>query len=105
MIFCGYGGDIYWFVNHDLKRTVPYERPERFSEQDIEAVYAHVADTIVTDGVVFADIFQNRRAAIMAALEEGVLDQFFSGRLFVLGDSAHKVRSRMLSPTWADERE
>lgn len=83
-------------MTHDLKRTIAFEKCERFSEQDIEALYAQVADKTVTDGVVFASIFENRRAAVMTALEEGIADQFFSGHLFVLGDSAHKVRSRTI---------
>lgn len=76
-------------MTHDLKRTIAYERRERFFEQDIENLYAQVADKIVT---VFARIFENKRTAVMTALEEGIADHFFSGRLFVLGDSAHKVR-------------
>lgn len=40
-------------MTRDPKRTVVYDKPERFSEKDIEALYAQVADTTVTDGVVF----------------------------------------------------
>lgn len=81
-------------MTHDLNRTIAYEMPERFSMQDIEVLYAQVAETIVTDGVVFANIFENKRAAVMTALEEGIASQFTAGRLFLLGDSAHKVKDR-----------
>ncbi|KAJ5389111.1 uncharacterized protein N7496_000179 [Penicillium cataractarum] len=91
LIFCGHSGDVYWFMMRDLKRTIVYDKPERFLEKDIEALYAQVAETIVTDGVVFANIFRNKRTAIMTALEEGIAERFFFGRLFLLGDSAHKM--------------
>lgn len=80
----------------DLKeQTIKYEAPRTFSDDDINALYIAVADTTVTEGVKFADIYQRRRTAVMTALEEGVADSLFSGRLFVLGDSAHKVGLRL----------
>lgn len=50
-------------------------------------------DTIVTEGVVFADIVKNKLAAVMTALAEDVAN---SGRMFVLADSAHEVSDRAL---------
>ncbi|OJJ07597.1 hypothetical protein ASPVEDRAFT_877590 [Aspergillus versicolor CBS 583.65] len=38
-----------------------------------------------------SDIFARREVAVMTALEEGVGEYWFCGRLFLLGDSAHKM--------------
>lgn len=48
--------------------------------------------TQVTQGVVFQDIFKQRRTAVMTALENGLADPLFHGRMFIMGDAAHKVR-------------
>ncbi|OQE24317.1 hypothetical protein PENSTE_c007G05058 [Penicillium steckii] len=92
IVFSGKGGVLYWFILNDLKQhPIRYETPQIFSEKDINALYLTIADTTVTEGVRFADIYKQKRTAVMTALEEGVADSLFSGRLFVLGDSAHKM--------------
>lgn len=92
IVFSGKGGVLYWFILNDLKQhPIRYETPQIFSEKDINVLYLTIADTTVTEGVNFADIYKQKRTAVMTALEEGVADSLFSGRLFVLGDSAHKV--------------
>lgn len=37
---------------------------------------------------------QERAGAVIAALEEDIAEHFYSGRMFVLGDSVHKVSDR-----------
>ncbi|KAJ5902602.1 hypothetical protein N7495_003130 [Penicillium taxi] len=91
MVFTGRDDACYWFIFGDLKRAIDYNSPEEFTETDKMEIAAKVADYIVTDGLRFGDIFVQRRTAIMMALEEGVADSFFSGRMFILGDAAHKM--------------
>ncbi|KAK5796067.1 hypothetical protein VI817_005352 [Penicillium citrinum] len=92
IVFSGKGGVLYWFILKDLTQNpIRYETPQTFSERDISTLYLTVADTTVTEGVKFAEIYKQKRTAVMTALEEGVADSLFSGRLFVLGDSAHKM--------------
>lgn len=78
---------IYWFVFQDLKTSIPFGQMPRYTQEELCGV---VADTTVTDGVKFADIFTNRTTAVMTALEEGVVDTWFAGRLLLLGDSGIK---------------
>ncbi|KKA22709.1 Monooxygenase [Rasamsonia emersonii CBS 393.64] len=91
LIVTGIGGVIYWFVFQDLKASIPFGQTPRYTQADVEALCGIVADTIVTDGVRFADIFKNRTTAVMTALQEGVVDTWFAGRLVLLGDSGHKM--------------
>ncbi|KAJ5179389.1 hypothetical protein N7492_002599 [Penicillium capsulatum] len=91
LVFTGMDGVAYWFLFEELKRTIQYNARERFSQVDIDRLFAQTADTLVTDGVRWAEIIQRRRVAIMAALEEGIADTMFHGRMLLLGDSAHKM--------------
>ncbi|GME23337.1 Monooxygenase FAD-binding protein [Neofusicoccum parvum] len=91
LIFSGLGGALYWFIVVDLKTSVEFGKTKRYTDADIKAAYTKVAHATITDGVKFSDIFKNRRTAIMTPLEEGVADAWYSGRMFVLGDSAHKM--------------
>ncbi|KAL1630532.1 hypothetical protein SLS56_004806 [Neofusicoccum ribis] len=91
LIFSGLGGALYWFIVVDLKTSVEFGKTKRYTDADIKAAYTKVAHATITDGVKFSDIFDNKRTAIMTPLEEGVADAWYSGRMFVLGDSAHKM--------------
>ncbi|KAJ5584992.1 uncharacterized protein N7459_004792 [Penicillium hispanicum] len=90
LIFTG-RDSVYWFLFHDLKRVINYDKPERFSEEHIDVIYRQVADTPITDGVKFSRVYARKRTAVTTALEEGITGLFSHGRLFVLGDSAHKM--------------
>lgn len=45
-------------------KDIACQKPERFAMQDIVVLYAKVPDTIVTEGVVFANIFKNERVRL-----------------------------------------
>lgn len=49
------------------------------------------SDTILREGVVFVDIFKNKRVAVMTALEEDIAEHFYPEHMFVLADSLYKV--------------
>lgn len=91
LVFTGTDGIAYWFMFEDLKRTIKHTQRERFSQVDIDRLFAQTADTLVTDGVRWGEIIQRKRVAIMTALEEGIAGSMFHGRKLVVGDSAHKV--------------
>ncbi|XHG07576.1 hypothetical protein AWENTII_010713 [Aspergillus wentii] len=91
LVFSGLGGVLYWFLFKDLKSPIQYGQKQRYDEKDIEAVYCHMADTMIAPGVRFSDIYRNKKAATMTVLEEGMANVWYSGRMFLLGDSAHKV--------------
>lgn len=89
----GLDGSFYWFVHGNLERTIGFEERKKFSHDDLHSLAAQAAEFTITDGVKFGDVFVRRRSAIMTALEEGIADPLHAGRMFLLGDSAHKVGS------------
>lgn len=91
LVFAGLNGKLYWFLFKQLDEPLAYGPQRRFTDADIDAVYIEIADTVVTDGVRISDVFARKKVAVMTALEEAVGEDWFCGRLFLLGDSAHKV--------------
>ncbi|KAF7715895.1 FAD-dependent monooxygenase [Penicillium ucsense] len=88
LVFSGHGGVTSWFVTREIQAG---EASRQCSDQESQALCGQVADVTVTDGTKFAAILRQRRFTIMTALEEGLADRFSFGRLFLLGDSAHKM--------------
>ncbi|EEA26596.1 monooxygenase, putative [Talaromyces marneffei ATCC 18224] len=91
LVFSGCKGKLVWFLFINLKCSIPLKQGKRYSTQDLEAFYEQIADVVVTTDVKFADIYNNRKAAVMTVLEEGITDVWYAGRLFLLGDAAHKM--------------
>ena len=67
--------------------------PERrtFTKEDAEREAAKIAAVPVTQGVSFGNIWRDRTRGYLCSLEEGVFDYWYSGRMVLVGDSAHKV--------------
>ncbi|KAB2580891.1 FAD-dependent monooxygenase bik2 [Lasiodiplodia theobromae] len=92
LIFSGAGGTMYWFLFVDLHETIGFDAAKRkYTDDDLQAAYALVADATVTPGVKFSDVFGAKRVAVMTGLEEGVADVWCWDRMLLLGDSAHKM--------------
>ncbi|KAF4535882.1 FAD binding domain containing protein [Lasiodiplodia theobromae] len=103
LIFTGAGGALYWFIIRELPAPLPYgHSPRRFTAADIDAAAAAVADACVTttttggeggeNGVVmFKDIYNRRRTAVMTPLEEGIAGRWAAGRMAIVGDAAAKM--------------
>lgn len=92
LVFSGISGKLYWFLFHELDEPLVFGPRVKFDAADIDAVYEKIADAIVTDDVRIADVFKSKEVAFMTALEEGLSNTWSAGRLFLLGDSVHKVR-------------
>ncbi|PNY26271.1 Monooxygenase FAD-binding protein, partial [Tolypocladium capitatum] len=91
LVFSGLRGKLYWFFFEELDEPLDYGQRKRFTDADIQAVYEQIADAIVTDGVRISDVFNSRETAVMTILEEGLSNVWHHGRMFLLGDSAHKM--------------
>lgn len=98
LVFAGLNGKLYWFLFKELDEPLGYGPQRTFTDADIHTVYTEIADAVVTDGVRISDVFARREVAVMTALEEGVGEAWFCRRLFLLGDSAHKVNLRPAYP-------
>ncbi|KAL0769515.1 hypothetical protein CaCOL14_008823 [Colletotrichum acutatum] len=63
----------------------------RYTESDMEALASKISEYPVTETVVFGELWKRRLKAQMISLEEGVLKNWFFGRIVLAGDAAHKV--------------
>ncbi|KAJ6443564.1 LOW QUALITY PROTEIN: Monooxygenase FAD-binding protein [Purpureocillium lavendulum] len=91
LVFAGLHGRLYWFIFKYLDEPIEYGKTTSYTQADVEAVAAHIAGANVTDGVKWGDVWDAREQALMTALEEGLCDDWQSGRMFLLGDSVHKM--------------
>lgn len=69
--------------------------PKRYKadEQETEAIVARFKDLQITSNLTFNDLWTTRNRHGLIAVEEGVLSKWHAGRIVLVGDSAHKVRS------------
>jgi FAD dependent monooxygenase len=91
LLFTGRNGIIYWFIFSSLENTTPYNEAKRYDNGDIKAAFARVAHVRITPAVTFAEVFRNRRTAVMTPLEEGIALRWTAGRMALMGDAAHKM--------------
>lgn len=91
LVFSGCEGKLVWFLFVDLEDPIPLAQGKSYTTKDLKAIYEEISDVDITPSVKFADIYNNKKAAVMAPLEEGIADVWYAGRLFLLGDAAHKV--------------
>lgn len=66
----------------------------------MEAEAASMLDQSVNkeEGVVFGDIWAKRERTYLCRVEEGVQRHWSFGRMVLVGDAAHKVRTPPQSP-------
>ena len=81
----------YFFVFFRLKKPVTWPNRSRYTDQDAEEIAESIANHPVSETVVFGEVWKRRIRAVVVNLEEGVLDHWYSGRITLAGDAAHKV--------------
>ncbi|KAB5575396.1 hypothetical protein GE09DRAFT_1091857 [Coniochaeta sp. 2T2.1] len=89
--FTGKDATIFWFVFEDLGREVPLSQAPRYTRAEVEEVCGAVAGVHVLPGIPFAKLFNSRLVAVKVPLEEGVAPSWYSERMVIVGDAAHKV--------------
>lgn len=92
----GPGGKVYWFFFLKNKtRTIRNDIP-RYNKDDEKFIANKYASDSVGRGLTFGDLYQQRQTAVFVPLEEYVLRSPFYKRVILVGDSYHKVRTRLL---------
>ncbi|KAF3395382.1 FAD-dependent monooxygenase bik2, partial [Talaromyces pinophilus] len=74
-----------------FKDTTTLSQGKRCTTKDLETIYEQKSNVAIKPDVKFAHIYNHKKAAVMAALEEGITDIWYAGQMFLLGDAAHKM--------------
>lgn len=93
----GKNGRLFWFFVKKLDRKYPYANVARFSSEAAEQFCSRIGDVHILNGVHVRDVWANRTAFSMTALEEGLFETWHDDRMVLIGDSAHKVTRRFYS--------
>lgn len=74
-----------------------HQPPKRLkaTERDMQEAADRFADIALNEKIKFKDLWEARTRVGMLTIEEGVLSQWYAGRIVLVGDSAHKVSLKM----------
>lgn len=90
----GASGRMSWCLWHRLERRRYLDADDvRFSKSDELAIAQRYWDDRVTETVTFGELYQSRITSTLSACMEHVFPQWHDGRIMIIGDAAHKVRS------------
>ncbi|KAL4955526.1 hypothetical protein BDW69DRAFT_204441 [Aspergillus filifer] len=86
---------VYWFVVSKMNQKHTYPDIPRFKPEDAEKVCRRFGHITIADGVVLRDLWQNREAASVTAMEEGLFGTWSVNRVVLLGDAVRKMTVNM----------
>lgn len=101
LVFGGKKGSVGWGVVQKLDQKYTYPHIPRFTQEDAIATAKSHLKLPICKGTKFGDIWERRVAFSMTALEEGILQTWYHGRIVCIGDSINKVNqcSSFLPPS------
>ncbi|KAF1841758.1 FAD/NAD(P)-binding domain-containing protein [Cucurbitaria berberidis CBS 394.84] len=83
-------GVAYWAIMFKEELSRPPQR-RKASEEDIEAMAKHFANTPFTENLKFSALWETRSRYGLLNIEEGILSKWHAGRIVLVGDSAQKM--------------
>lgn len=88
-------GVAYWGITWKDEYSCP-PKPYKPSLDEQEQVGERFKDVKMTENLTFGDLWKNKSRSAVLNIEEGILDKWHAGRIVLVGDSAHKVRQRII---------
>ncbi|KID59578.1 FAD binding domain protein, partial [Metarhizium brunneum ARSEF 3297] len=81
---------LYWavFVKDEMRTRWPVNT--RYTDKDEEVVAEQIMSTPVTETIIFGNLWYSRSSSGLVPVEEGVLKNWHSGRIVLIGDAVHK---------------
>jgi FAD dependent monooxygenase len=77
---------VMWKDDHSRPPT-----PFRPTQEEQEEIADRFKDLKLVDNITFGDLYKNKTRSGVLNLEEGILSKWHSGRIVLVGDSAHKM--------------
>ncbi|KAJ5826257.1 hypothetical protein N7474_003395 [Penicillium riverlandense] len=87
----GLNGISYWVLFVPNEKPIPGPDGKRYTVEDEQKLVKTYFNDQLIEGVSLGDLYKRKTRSIMLTLEEGVLKQWFGGRIVLLGDTAHKM--------------
>ena len=87
----GPAGRLYWFLFVRLPEVKYGKQIPRYSKEDEARFVEENASMKVRENLNFGQIYAKRVRSGLTPLHEVVFKKWFFGRIFLMGDSAHKV--------------
>lgn len=85
---------VFWFLftqNAERKRGL-WDSIPRYTDAQKEALAAKHLHDKITESLTFGDLYKTQVMSTLQAVPEVVFDRWYDGRIFTIGDAAHKVR-------------
>ncbi|KAJ5703184.1 hypothetical protein N7488_010732 [Penicillium malachiteum] len=101
LLFTGQNGTIFLFVFEDLGQEYDLYSAPSYTEKDVDTICTSVAHLQILPTVCFRDVYANRSVAIKVGLEEGVATVWYTSRMVIVGDAAHKSTPNAATPNAA----
>lgn len=97
LITTGPNHRIYFFLFKKLTKTATgvYEKIPRYTDADRDALAKLHASDPMGENITFGDLYDAKTSATLQALPEIVFSKWHYGRMLIIGDAAHKVRSSL----------
>ncbi len=80
------------FAFTKLQKTHHWPSLPQYTSQDVEREVSRLATLPIHKDVLFRHVWERRIRANLINFEEGVCQQWHSGRIALVGDAVHKVR-------------
>ena len=94
LVVSGPGGRVYWFLFVKLPVVKYGKQIPKYSRED-EARFVKEHESLkIKENLTFGQVYAKRLTSTLTPLHEVVYKKWFFGRIFLIGDSAHKVSPR-----------
>jgi 2-polyprenyl-6-methoxyphenol hydroxylase-like FAD-dependent oxidoreductase len=94
LVVSGPGGRCYWFLFIKLPVVKYGAGIPKYSKEDEARFAKEHASLKIKENLTFGQVYAKRLTSTLTPLHEIVYKKWFFGRIFCVGDSAHKVNSR-----------
>lgn len=78
-------------MNKALPNKLKGDEIPRYTDTDRDAMVKEHWNDIIQDDITFGELYESKVRAVLVPLEGYVFPKWHFGRIFTLGDAAHKV--------------